>query len=150
MRATSLLVTGLLLVPDAGATMAPRLSFEELVARSERIVHGRCLRSWSAWDAPGRFIWTHTEIQLLDRLKGSAVTVVVSELGGIVGGLGLAVEGVPRYQPGEEVVLFLYQTPIGYWRARGLEQGVYRVSGAGAQELKTRVRVLLPPDGVGR
>jgi hypothetical protein len=52
---------------------------------------------------------------------------VVSEPGGIVGNLGMWIADMPRYKPGEEMVLFLYKTPIGYWRARGLGQGKFEV-----------------------
>lgn len=128
------------------ATMTPRLSLENLVERSELIVHGRCLRTWSAWDADRQSIWTHGEIEIQSSLKGGGTTtVVVSEPGGRAGGLEMAIEGVPQYQPGEEVVVFLYRTPIGYLRARGLGQGKYRVTSdpGGTQR---RVRLIL--DGV--
>ncbi len=112
----------------AFATMVPRFTLEQMVERSERIVHGRCLRSWSAWDSSHQFIWTHYEIQVAEPLKGApAATIFVSEPGGQADGLEMAIAGVPRYQPGEEVVAFLYRTPIGYWRAYGLGQGKYLV-----------------------
>ena len=109
--------------------MVERLTLEQLVDRSERIVHGRCMRTWSAWDADRHAIWTHCEIAVADPLKGSpARTIVVSEPGGVVGGMEMMIDGVPRLRANEEVVLFLYRTPIGYWRARGLGQGKYDVS----------------------
>ena len=110
------------------ATMAPRLTIEELVERSDLIVEGRCLRTWSAWDAPTQFVWTHTEIQVWDSLKGDVLrTVVVSEPGGAIDGVEMSIDGVPRYRPGEDVVAFLYRTPIGLLRSRGLGQGKFRV-----------------------
>lgn len=112
----------------AEATVAPRFSLEEMVERSERIVQGRSVRTWSAWDAERQFIWTHSEIQVSDPLKGARVsTVVVSEPGGSVDGVEMLIEGVPHYQPGDEMVLFLYRTPIGLWRARGMGQGKYKI-----------------------
>ena len=123
----------------AAATVVPRLTLEEIVARSEVVVHGRCVRTWAAWDSERRFIWTHSEIQVLDRWKGAAgATVVVSELGGVVGEMGLAVDGMPRYEPGEEVVLFLYRVPNGYWRTRGLGQGKYEVEVSARGESRAR------------
>src|SRR5437867_10443567 len=116
----------LLAAAPAGATMVERLSLEQLVERSERIVQGRCERTWSDWDAKHQSIWTHWEIQVTEPIKGGPVTkLVISEPGGIVGDVGMLVEGVPHYEPGEEIVLFLYKTPIGYWRSRGLGQGKY-------------------------
>ena len=117
-----------LVVGAAQATLVERLSLEQIVDGSARIVQGRCVRIWSSWDAAHQNIWTHSEIQVTDALKGAAgQTVVVSELGGEVGELGMRVEGMPQYQPGEEMVLFLYQTPAGLWRTNGLGQGKFSV-----------------------
>jgi hypothetical protein len=122
------LVAAAFVAGAAQATLVERVSLEQLVDGSARIVQGRCLRTWSAWDATHQNIWTHSEIQVTDALKGDAgQTVVVSELGGEVGDLSMRVEGMPQYQPGEEMVLFLYQTPIGLWRTRGLGQGKFSV-----------------------
>jgi hypothetical protein len=133
--------------------MTPRLSLEQLVEGSDRIVQGRCLRSWSAWDANHQFIWTHHEIQIADSLKGDAAsTMVVSEPGGVVDGMELAIEGMPRYRTGDEMVLFLYKTPIGFWRARGLDQGKYLVVEDAAAGRRIRAgtpgAVLVEPTGV--
>lgn len=112
------------------ATLVERLTLEQLAGRSERIVHGRCLRTWSAWDADHEAIWTHCEVEVVDPLKGGAVkTLVVSEPGGVVDGVEMTIEGVSRFERGEEMVLFLYRVPNGLWRARGLGQGKFRVTG---------------------
>lgn len=111
------------------ATLVERLSLEQLAGRSERIVHGRCLRTWSAWDASHQAIWTHCEVDVVEPLKGGpAKTLVVSEPGGVVDGVEMTIDGVPRFEAGEEMVLFLYRVPNGLWRARGLGQGKYRVA----------------------
>jgi len=112
------------------ATLVERLTLEQLADRSERIVHGLCLRAWSAWDANHQAIWTHCEVEVVDPLKGGAAkTVVVSEPGGVVDGVEMTIEGVARFERGEEMVLFLYRVPNGLWRARGLGQGKFRVAG---------------------
>ena len=136
----------------AGATLVPPFSLEELVARSEVIVQGRCLRSWTDWDANHQFIWTHHEIEVSAPLKGTlARTVVVSEVGGRVGELQLLVEGMPTYRPSEELVLFLYRTPTGLWRARGLGQGKYtvRIDDSGTRRVRADLHgaALLEPNG---
>jgi len=112
------------------STLVERLTLEQLADRSERIVHGRCLRTWSAWDADHQAIWTHCEVEVVDPLKGGAVkTLVVSEPGGVVDGVEMTIDGVARFERGEEMVLFLYRVPNGLWRARGLGQGKFRVAG---------------------
>lgn len=147
-------ISVLCLAASMQATMTPRLTLEEMVERSERIVQGRCLRSWSAWDADHQFIWTHCEIQVSDNLKGGPVsTMVVSEPGGAVDGTELLIAGMPRHQPGEEMVLFLYRTPIGFWRARGLGQGKFsvRADAPGSRRVRADLygAVLVEPAGAG-
>jgi len=111
----------------ATATMVPRLDLQHMVQSSESIVQARVVRHWSAWDPSHRFIWTHYEIQVQDRLKGGGATTVISEPGGLVGGMAMKVEGVPEHRDGEEMVVFLHRTPVGYWRCYGLAQGKFTV-----------------------
>jgi len=145
MNRKRILGAALLVVGAAGllhATIVPALTLEELVERSELIVQGHCVRTWSAWDAAGQFIWTHSEIQVAAAVKGrSGPTVVVSEPGGVVGNLEMVVEGVPHYRAGEDVVLFLYRTPIGVLRARGFGQGKYTIAAdpaGGSRRVRTQ------------
>ena len=106
------------------ATIVPRLSLEEIVARSETIVSGQVTRVWTAWDSPHRFIWTHTEILVSNVAKGNRMEkLVVSEPGGVVDGLGMQIAGTPGYTPGEQVMLFLERMPNGYLRTAGMGQG---------------------------
>ena len=114
------------------ATTLQRLSLEDAVAQAEWIVSGDVVRTWCGWDRGHRFIWTHTEIAVHDRWKGSTgATVTVSEPGGVVDGMGLSVPGMVRYAPGEQVVVFLYRTPIGLIRTVGLAQGKLLVDSRG-------------------
>ena len=124
------------------AAVVPRYSFEQLVDTSERVVEGRVVRSWVAWDRARQFIWTHYEIAVFDTVKGApSPTIVVSEPGGTLDGHTLVIPGVPQYAKGEEVVLFLHRTPIGYLRTNGYEQGRHSVRDrADTLRLKARVR----------
>lgn len=128
------------------ATLVPRLDFEALNAQADSIVHARVTRSWSEWDAERRFIWTHYELAVHEVLKGNAVrAMIVSEPGGALDGRTLRVAGAVRFRPGEELVLFLYRTPIGYMRTVGWGQGKFsvangRVNGASLQSFKARIR----------
>jgi hypothetical protein len=114
-------------LPSTDAAVVPRVAFEQLVADSPRIVHARVLDSYVA--SSGQFLWTHYRLQVLDSMKGGLpAEVTVSEPGGTLNGLSMEVSGAVELQPTEEVVLFLYQTPIGYWRVRGLWQGKFEVT----------------------
>ena len=113
----------------AQATLVPALSLEGLIDQSEIIVHGRVASSWAAWDSGHKYIWTHYRIEVLDPLLGNlGANVVVSEPGGSLDGLTMRISGAPDYAVGEEAVVFLYRTPIGYLRATGFGQGKYTVT----------------------
>ncbi len=123
---------GLLVCFAAYATLVPALSVEALIDSSEVIAHGRVERSWPAWDNAHKYIWTHHEIAVLDSIRGTAArSVVVSEPGGEVDGVGMKVSGALPYGVGEEIVVFLYRTPVGYLRAVGYGQGKYSVTREG-------------------
>lgn len=120
------------------ATLVPRMSLEEVVDASESIVQGTVVRSWAAWDDGHKHIWTHYEIQVADKLKGSVPgTIVVSEPGGAVGETELQIAGTPRYEVGEEVVLFAERTPLGYLRTCGWGQGKFSVVRSGPSGMIT-------------
>jgi hypothetical protein len=110
------------------ATTVPEMSFEEVVASSAAIVHGKVVRSWTSWDPERTAIWTHYAIQVKTQLKGGPGTVVtISEPGGELDGKHMLIAGAPRYEVGEEVVVFASETPIGYLRTCGWGQGKFEV-----------------------
>lgn len=129
------LCTGLFILLSVAACVAssfPQLSLPELVSKSETIVSGTVVRSWTGWDVEHRFIWTHTEIQVGGTLKGKAQTLIqVSEPGGTADGITMKVLGAAGFVSGEQVRLFLYKTPLGYMRTVGYGQGKFTVSNDG-------------------
>ena len=123
-------VVALLLAWAAGAEAAsvPRYSLERLVDSSQFIVQGTVVRSWTGWDSEHKYVWTHSEIQVEETLRGAAQrTLVVSEPGGSLDGVRMLFTGTVPYTVGERVVLFLMRTPIGFLRAAGGGQGKFTV-----------------------
>lgn len=117
------------------ATVVPRMDLHDLTTSAEVIAQGHVVRHWSSWDASHRFIWTHYQFQVEDQLKGlPGRSTVISEPGGEVNGTVMKVDGVPDYRDGEEAVVFLHRTPLGYWRCYGLAQGKFSVSSAGGEK----------------
>ncbi len=109
--------------------MIPRISMEQLISESDHIVTGKVVRSWTGWDPAHQYIWTHTEIQVTSVTKGQAIpTLVVSEPGGQLDGRALRVESAVRYAPGEQVLLFVANTPVGFKRTVGWGQGKYLIT----------------------
>jgi len=116
----------------------PRFSLEDLVDASQYIVHGRVIHTWTGWDAKHRYLWTHHEIAVVEALRGApGARVTVSEPGGSLDGVHQSFSGALPFSPGEEVVLFLYRTPIGFLRAAGGGQGKFTVDGAGRARAQT-------------
>ncbi len=121
----SLLLILASLVPAAAATLE-RLSFEDLVTRSTGIVRGRAISSSAS--QIGSTIYTRTRFEVLERWKGAEGTQIeVFEPGGTVGRSSQSYSGVPRFEPGQEVVLFLWTGPSGRTQVTGLSQGVFQV-----------------------
>jgi hypothetical protein len=110
------------------ASLAPRMTLDQMADASECVVEATVLRSWPAWD-PSQFIWTHYELAVHEWFKATgAPTILVSEPGGTVDGVTMQVAGTTLYNPGEHVLLFLRRTPIGYLRAAGNGQGKFTIT----------------------
>jgi len=122
------------------AAVVPRLSLEQLAQESPKIVYGRVLDSHTS--SSGQFIWTHYRVEVLESWKGNpAPEIVVSEPGGTWNGVTMEISGAVQFRPGEELVLFLYKTPIGYWRTTGFWQGKFNVKEAsGEKRVRSNLR----------
>ncbi|MBL8296617.1 MAG: hypothetical protein JNN08_32530 [Bryobacterales bacterium] len=115
---------------QCAATVVPRYNLAQLTESSEWIVHGAILRSWTERKPGHQFTWIHHELKPVEILKGrTQPRFVISEPGGELGGVRQVFSGTPRFRPLEEVIVFLYRTPIGYIRVFGLSQGKYTVRG---------------------
>jgi len=86
-----------------------------------------------AWDAEHENIWTHYQIVLDEVLKGSpGRTLEIQEPGGELDGIRMEIIGTPRYELGEEVVVFAASTPAGL-RTCGWGPGRFVVAGGPGQ-----------------
>lgn len=124
----------------AFAATLERLSLEEMTARSTAIVRGRAISSSAVF--VGSTIYTRTRFQVLERWKGPEGEFVdVMEPGGAVGPMTQTYSGVPRFYPGQEMVLFLWTGRSGRTQVIGLSQGVFEVarsSSSGETEVTRR------------
>jgi hypothetical protein len=131
-RAGALLAPALVFIHMAAATDLPRLSFDQMTDDSEVVVSGHVTRTWAAWDADHKFIWTHYELAVSATHKGSAgQTVDIAEPGGQVDGMGMSISGATGYKVGDSVLVFLSRMPNGYLRTAGFGQGRYDVDTKG-------------------
>jgi PKD repeat protein len=111
----------------ANATTIVMPTDEQLVAKAPVIVEGTVLSS-EAVDRDGR-IWTETTVAVARTLKGDAqATIIVRELGGVVGDRFSKVFGTPEFTEGERVLLFLDRNPRGGFRTVDLFVGKFSAS----------------------
>lgn len=120
----------------------------QLVALSDRIVHGRVLDVRSEW-APGRrTIYTVARIAVLEDLTGLTDPVIeVRELGGSIDGVQMWVPGAPVFVPGTELVLALERVGAR-WRTVAMEFSTFHVSPAPGGDL-TLTRHTLESNVIG-
>jgi hypothetical protein len=98
-----------------------------LVTASKAIVVATAGTSRGRW-APGGWIETVTELRVEEAIKGQVAageTIRVTELGGMVDGIGYAVAGSPTYAEGERVLLFLETNDRGEWVAKNMAVGKF-------------------------
>lgn len=117
---------------EASATVMVPLSIEDMAVRSAAVVRARVSNRRSAWDEDHRKIYTYTELEVLETVHASGKVpqaIVVRTLGGEVGKVGMKVSGTARFNPGEEVLLFLRSDPINnqHFQVIGMSQGKYRL-----------------------
>lgn len=113
---------------QAMASQAIRLDLEQLTRSSDAIVIGKVSRVSSRWTKDQRLIVTEVAITVSERLKGGAEeTVTVVQPGGVVGTVGQRVSGLPQFNKGDEVVLFLEQQSPRAFLVTGMAQGKFRV-----------------------
>lgn len=108
------------------ATTLEKMSIRRMACVAPLIVRARCISNATKWDAGE--IWTFTSFEVAEPWKGSAPErITVRLLGGTVGSLTSTVSGVPRFRPGEHVILFLQPTSRGAYSIVSWQQGTFRV-----------------------
>lgn len=134
---TSLVPRSLLLVPISllllGVVRASTVvipSDEEMIIGARAIVRGTVISSVSGYDEKHRAIFTYTTLQVDQVLKGAIVasTIVIKEPGGIAGGRGAKLFGIPQFTSGEEVLLYLDSWPDGSLRVYHWFLGKFLIS----------------------
>lgn len=132
LRTVWLAVVVAVAVAPARATMlVRRMALETIAAKAARIVHGRVIEVAAGRDVSGvPATWITLDV---DRpVKGArAGRLTIKQLGTadpLPDGAIAAVAGLPRYRPGEEVVVFLRgESGRGFTSPVGMGQGVFRV-----------------------
>jgi hypothetical protein len=111
----------------AAASIAEALSLEGLVHTSDHVVVATAVATESRWDGPDRIV-TDVTLAVSERMKGrsrAGDSLVVTFVGGAVDGIGMRVEGAPRFAMGRPHLVFAgNHRETGYVVPTGLSQGV--------------------------
>ncbi|MGF1465035.1 MAG: hypothetical protein ACFCGT_02775 [Sandaracinaceae bacterium] len=113
----------------ASATISEAYTFDELVAEASQIAVAVAGDRRGRRDAAGRIV-TEVDLRIEETWKGSAAPgaiVPVVRLGGVIGDIGMRVEGEPALVEGRRYVVFLTRLDDGTLRPLGMSQGVLPV-----------------------
>jgi hypothetical protein len=128
LKTTLALAAVVLLLPlRAEATLAEAKSFDDKVENAAAILVGRCVARESRWDDARRWILTYYRFEVEKALKGMpARELTVVTPGGSVGNMTQDAVGVPKFDIGDEHVLFVRNTQAGP-TVLYFEQGAYQL-----------------------
>ncbi|HYH07834.1 MAG TPA: matrixin family metalloprotease [Thermoanaerobaculia bacterium] len=125
-QVVALVVVFLLAAVSASAATYIAPTDTELLGRADLVVVATVLDS-APREGAQRMIYTDHRLHVEEVLKGTApATLIVSELGGVVNGRGIAVPGAASYAPGTRVVTFLRQRDDGTYFTAFMSLGKYR------------------------
>jgi hypothetical protein len=106
---------------------------DEMIAKSTAIVRGRVAGSYAAFR--GAMIYTHLQVQVLERWKGpDTASVEVLVPGGTASGSRQAFSGAPKLLVGKEYLLFLWTGGSGVTHIIGFTQGLFELPKSAAGE----------------
>lgn len=128
----ALVVTVALLLParPARATTVIAPDFDSLVNRADYVVRAVVKSVTCEYRATpqGRAIFTKVELQVLETITGTPPSPLVLELlGGTVDGVTMRVHGVPKFQVGDEDILFVQNNGRQFYPLVGIMNGKYPV-----------------------
>ena len=122
------IVVALVVTATTEATTTAPLRIADLAAHSDLVVVGAVSSVESGWNAAGTVIETQVHVHVAATPKGAPrPDVVVWQPGGRIGTLAAEFADMPRFSPGERVLLFLRQARDGRYRVVGLFQGKFSI-----------------------
>lgn len=122
------------LAPRAHATIIEAVPLEELVSRADHVVIATVVATEAHYDERGRIV-TDVRIRVDSTMKGPARTgseLIVRRIGGVVGDIGMRVEGEPQLDTGDLRLLFLRDRGL-YCRPVGMSQGALPIRAENGQ-----------------
>lgn len=135
MNARRYLLTGLalgltVLPPRLPGTTVEAPDIDSLISQSDYVVRAVVRSATSEWReyAGRRYIGTRVELEIREVVKGAPPSPLVLDLiGGRVGQDELAIQGMPKFQVGDENVLFVHGERRKVFPLVALMHGVYPI-----------------------
>src|ERR1019366_10279197 len=123
-----LMVAAMLSIATAiRATTLARMSLDQLAAAADGVARVHCVSVKSHWENGG--VWTVTTFDVVEPMKGDLPPQVTGRLpGGRVGHLTPAVDGAPKFNAGDEAVVFLERSRAGGFSVAGWVEGTFRIT----------------------
>lgn len=115
----------------AAATSVLPVDLDQLVGTAAVAFEGTCTGNRTERDPATNLVATYTTFAVHDVLKGQVGgTYEIKQIGGAIpGGLTYKVEGVPKFQPGQDYIVFLPGvSAAGFSSPVGLQQGRFVVT----------------------
>jgi hypothetical protein len=137
----------------AAANGAPTWSLEQLAGFADVVVIARVDELTTAWDPDTRAIYTFVSVAVDRVLKGSSVPdlIVIKQLGGRVGPVGLHISDQADFHVGETTLLFLEVRPRdGTLYTTALWQGKWSVDEGEAQSVTRQPPGALDTNAIDR
>src|ERR1019366_7494529 len=123
------LLLALLSLTAVRATTLVRLSLDQLAAGSDAVARVNFAGAESRWENGS--IWTVSTVKVVETMKGNLPAEILLRLpGGRVGHLTAKVDGTPKFNPGDNAVVFLKRPPAGRFTVAGWVEGPFRISRA--------------------
>jgi hypothetical protein len=119
------------IAPLTGLTAATQVAYltpQELGLQSDAVIRGKVLSVESFWNSSHTKVFTRARIAVDETYKGNPrSTVDLIQLGGVVGNVKVTVHGSPRWETGEEVLLFAEPRKAGDFQVTGFSQGKLKI-----------------------
>jgi len=123
-------------LPQISSGLIIQLPMPDLVKTSDLIIRGSIVKTESywgslSWDPNSRIILTSATLQIGESYKGVSdkSEIIIETEGGEIGEIGLFVEDMPKFEPNQEVVVFLSAPDSkGIRRVVNLYNGKYSLS----------------------
>ena len=137
-----------LVARPAASSIVVDMDLEDLVRESDSIVQGVVESVSSEWDNDRKLIFTYASIRVDDPLKGERRRALrIRQMGGQVGALVMSVPGMPEFNQGQGVIVFLKDAGNGTFHVVGLNQGRYVIEEDFAIANISGVDLLSPKSG---